>query len=198
VAGRFIVFEGIDASGKSTQARRLAKEIGGFFTFEPGDTPLGADLRRWLLDAATPMTPQTESLLMLADRSHHVASVIAPTLASGQHVVADRFFASTLAYQGYGRGVDLDALRSATDLAIGDCRPDKIILIDIDVETANERRARNHEDRFESADVDFHQRLRAGYLAMAEENPDAWVVLDGRPSFDDVAAAIDAVVRPLL
>jgi len=135
---------------------------------------------------------------MLADRSHHVASVIAPTLASGQHVVADRFFASTLAYQGYGRGVDLDALRSATDLAIGDCRPDKIILIDIDVETANERRARNHEDRFESADVDFHQRLRAGYLAMAEENPDAWVVLDGRPSFDDVAAAIDAVVRPLL
>ena len=105
---------------------------------------------------------------------------------------------STLAYQGYGRGVDLEALRSATDLAIGDCRPDKIILIDIDVDTANERRARNHEDRFESADVDFHQRLRTGYLTMAEENPDVWVVLDGRPSFDDVAAAIDAVVRPLL
>jgi dTMP kinase len=198
VSGRFIVFEGIDACGKSTQARRLAAAVDGLFTFEPGDTPLGADLRRWVLDAATPMTPVTESLLMLADRSHHVATVIEPTLASGRHVIADRYFASTLAYQGYGRGVDLGALRGATDLAIGSCRPDKIVLIDIDIATANERRERDHEDRFESADAAFHERLRDGYLAMAAADPDNWIVLDGRGSFDEVAHAIDNVVLPLL
>ena len=194
--GRFIVFEGIDASGKSTQARQLAERCGGLFTFEPGDTPLGVELRRWLLDASTPMVPQTEALLMLADRSHHVATVISPTLAAGRHVIADRFAASTLAYQGYGRGVDLAALRTATDLAIGDCRPDITLLIDIDIETANERRARNHEDRFESADAAFHERLRQGYLEMAATE-DHWCVIDGRGSFDDVRAAIEATLAPL-
>lgn len=194
--GRFIVFEGIDASGKSTQARHLAERCGGLFTFEPGDTPLGVELRRWLLDASTPMVPQTEALLMLADRSHHVATVIAPTLASGRHVIADRFAASTLAYQGYGRGVDLATLRTATDLAIGDCSPDLTLLIDIDVETANERRARNHEDRFESADAAFHDRLRQGYLEMAATE-ERWCVIDGRGTFEDVTAAIDAAVAPL-
>jgi len=196
VPGRFIAFEGIDASGKSTQARRLAERCEGLFTFEPGDTALGVDLRRWLLDAHTPMTPETEALLMLADRSHHVATVIAPTLAAGRHVIADRFAASTMAYQGYGRGVDLATLRVATDLAIGDCRPDLTVLIDIDIETANERRARNHEDRFESADADFHERLRQGYLAMAATQ-EHWYVIDGRGSFDEVAVAIDAAVAPL-
>lgn len=194
--GRFIVFEGIDASGKSTQARQLAERCGGLFTFEPGDTPLGVELRRWLLDASTPMVPQTEALLMLADRSHHVATVIAPTLAAGRHVIADRFAASTLAYQGYGRGVDLAVLRSATDLAIGGCRADITLLIDIDIETANERRARNREDRFESADAAFHERLRRGYLEMAAAENN-WCVIDGRGSFDDVTAAIDAALAPL-
>jgi dTMP kinase len=196
VVGRFIVFEGIDASGKSTQARHLAQQCQGLFTFEPGDTALGGELRRWLLDAATPMTPETEALLMLADRSHHVATVIAPTLASGRHVIADRFSASTLAYQGFGRGVDREKLRVATELAIGDCRPDLTLLIDIDIETANERRARNHEDRFESGDAAFHERLRQGYLAMAATE-ERWCVIDGRGTFDDVSAAITAAVAPL-
>jgi hypothetical protein len=117
--GLFVVFEGIDASGKSTQARRVAELHDAHFTFEPGDTPLGVDLRRWVLDAATPMTPITEALLMLADRSHHVRTVLEPTLARGRSVVSDRYFASTLAYQGYGRGVDLARLEAATELAIG-------------------------------------------------------------------------------
>ena len=132
--GRFVVFEGIDASGKSTHARRIATQRGALFTFEPGDTPLGGELRRWLLDGSTPMTPVTEALLMLADRSHHVATVIEPTLESGTHVIADRFYASTLAYQGYGRGVDLRDLEAATELAIGSCRPDLTVLIDIDID----------------------------------------------------------------
>ena len=189
--GLFLDFEGIDASGKSTQARRVAERYDALFTFEPGDTPLGVELRRWLLDAATPMTPATEALLMLADRSHHVRSVIEPTLASGRSVVSDRFFASTLAYQGYGRGVDLADLMAATELAIGDCRADLTILIDLALDTANERRARNHEDRFESADLNFHERVRQGYLEMAANDTQGWFVVDGASSEDEVAAIIE-------
>jgi dTMP kinase len=166
--GSFVVFEGIDASGKSTQARRVAELHDAHFTFEPGDTPLGVDLRRWVLDAATPMTPITEALLMLADRSHHVRTVIEPMLARGRSVVSDRYFASTLAYQGYGRGVDLDRL-----------------------EVANERRAPDVRDRFESADLDFHQRVRDGYLAIAAKWGERWCVIDGSHSESEVAALVD-------
>jgi dTMP kinase len=189
--GLFIVFEGGDASGKSTQARRSAEKYEARFSFEPGDTALGVDLRHWVLDAATPMTPNTEALLMLADRSHHVRSVIDPTLASGRSVVCDRFFASTLAYQGYGRGVNLVQLEVATDLAIDACRPDLTILIDLPLEVANERRAFDAKDRFESADLEFHQRVRDGYLAMAEKYGDTWFVVDGSGDEDVVARQID-------
>lgn len=189
--GTFVVFEGIDASGKSTQARRVATSRGALFAFEPGDTALGAQLRQWVLDAATPMAPQTEALMMLTDRSHHVATVIEPALTSGVHVVADRYAASSLAYQGYGRGVDLAELRAATQLAIGACAADLTVLIDIDIDTANDRRARNAEDRFESADAAFHERVREGYLELAHRDPSHWFMVDGRHSFEDVAAAID-------
>jgi dTMP kinase len=189
--GLFVVFEGIDACGKSTQARRVAKQRAARFVFEPGDTELGAHLRGWLLDATTPMSPRTEALMMLTDRSHHVATVIEPTLASGTHVVADRFYASTLAYQGFGRGVDLADLEAATDLAIGACRPDLTVLIDIDVDTANERRARSAQDRFESADDAFHDRVREGYLEMAARDHHRWFVVDGRVAIDEVGDAID-------
>ena len=188
--GLFVVFEGIDASGKSTQARRVAELRDAHFTFEPGDTPLGVDLRRWVLDAATPMTPITEALLMLADRSHHVRTVIEPALASGRSVVSDRYFASTLAYQGYGRGVDLARLEAATELAIGDVSagPDGLDRY------AARRRAtsdgpRTSRDRFESADLDFHQRVREGYLAIAAKWGDRWCVIDGSRSEVEVADA---------
>jgi dTMP kinase len=189
--GAFVVFEGIDASGKSTQARRSAALHDAHFTFEPGDTPLGVDLRRWVLDAATPMTPITEALLMLADRSHHVRTVIEPTLVSGRSVVSDRYFASTLAYQGYGRGVDLSRLDAATELAIGACLPDLTVLIDTPLEIANERRAPDVRDRFESADLEFHQRVREGYLAIAAKWGERWCVIDGSQSEVDVAASVD-------
>jgi len=189
--GSFVVFEGIDASGKSTQARRVAEVRGAHFTFEPGDTPLGVDLRRWVLDAATPMTPITEALLMLADRSHHVRTVIEPTLALGGSVVSDRYFASTLAYQGYGRGVDLARLEAATELAIGECLPDLTVLIDTPLEVAIERRAPDVRDRFESADLEFHQRVRDGYLAIAAKWGERWSVIDGALSESEVAALVD-------
>ena len=189
--GIFLVFEGIDASGKSTQAKRIAKERNALFTFEPGDTAVGKDLRRWLLDAATPMKPETEALLMTADRSHHVDTLIKPTLESAKSVVADRFYASTLAYQGYGRGVDLSQLRAATQLAIGDCLPDLTILIDLPVDVANERRERNAKDRFESSVIDFHNRVRSGYLELAKTDGVEWFVVDGTKSEVEVAALID-------
>ena len=195
--GLLLVFEGIDASGKSTQARRVAELHDAHFAFEPGDSPLGVDLRRWLLDASTPMKPETEALLMLSDRSHHVHTVIEPALGRGRDVVLDRYFASTLAYQGYGRGVDLAELRAATDLAIGVCRPDLTVLIDLDVAAAAERKARDSRDRFETSDLDFHQRVRDGYLAMAEQYGDAWWVVDGSSSEDDVARAIEARIATL-
>ncbi len=192
--GRFVVFEGIDASGKSTQARRVAEDRGARFTFEPGDTPLGADLRRWLLDASAPMSPVTESLLMLADRSHHAATVIEPELAAGRPVVSDRYWASSIAYQGYGGGVDLALLHAATELAIGDCRPDVTVLLDVPVEVADERRLRDHRDRFESADVAFHERVRAGYLELAAADPAHWRVVNGADDLATVSSAVDAVL----
>jgi dTMP kinase len=195
--GLFLVFEGIDASGKSTQARRVAALHDALFTFEPGDTPVGVDLRRWLLDAATRMTPTTEALLMLADRAHHVDTVIEPTLARGRSVVSDRFYASTLAYQGYGRGVDLGELRAATDLAIGTTRADLTVLIDLPLDVANERRGRDAKDRFESADLDFHERVRQGYLELAATDTEGWFVVDGSQSESEVALAIDRRVAAL-
>jgi dTMP kinase len=193
--GFFLAFEGIDVSGKSTQARRIAARYDALLTFEPGDTALGQELRRWVLDVAMPMNPSTEALIMLTDRSHHVHSVIAPALEAGRSVVCDRFYASTLAYQGYGRGVDLGLLRAASELAVGSCLPNLTILLDVPVEVVNERRAHDAKDRFEAEELAFHQRVRDGYLELAEEN--AWTVVDGARSEVDVARAIDERVADL-
>ncbi len=193
--GVFLVFEGIDVSGKSTQAQRVAAQRHARFTFEPGDTPFGRELRHWVLDATTPMAPATEALVMLSDRSHHVRSVIEPTLAEGRSVVSDRYFASTLAYQGYGRGVDLDLLRAATELAIGSCRPTLTILLDLPLDVVNERRAHDAKDRFEKEDLAFHQRVREGYLELAADA--SWVVLDGSRTEEEVARDVDVAVAHL-
>jgi dTMP kinase len=189
--GIFLAFEGIDASGKSTQARRVAAQRSARFTFEPGDSALGAQLRAWLLDASLEMNDATEALLMLADRAHHVASVIEPELQSGRHVVSDRFLASTLAYQGYGRGMDLSLLERATQLAVGSTVPDLTILLDLPLEVASQRRARSHHDRFESSDDSFHQRVRDGFLELARRGGDRWFVVDATASESDVGALID-------
>jgi dTMP kinase len=193
--GVFVAFEGIDVSGKSTQAKRVAAQHDALFTFEPGDSELGAQLRHWVLDAATPMAPVTEALMMLTDRSHHVRTVIEPTLESGRAVVTDRFFASTLAYQGYGGGVDLALLRAATQLAIGSTLPTVTVLLDLPVELVNERRAHDARDRFEAQSLAFHQRVREGYLALASEA--SWIVVDASTSEDDVAAVIDEKLSDL-
>ena len=192
----FVAFEGIDGCGKSTHAKRVAKAVGARFTFEPGDTPLGVMLRQRLLDVSEPMSPETEALLMLADRSHHVNTVINPALASGQSVVSDRFFGSTLAYQGYGRKMDLTPLRAATDVAIGTCRPNLTIVIDVPVAVAHDRRAPSQRDRFESATVDFHERVRQGFLTLAELEPN-WVVINGNQNLEAVIELVDAALAAI-
>jgi dTMP kinase len=193
--GIFVAFEGIDGSGKSRQARRVADSHNALYTMEPGGTPLGSELRRWLLDASAPMTAQTEALLMLADRAHHVADVIAPTLAAGTSVISDRFSASTIAYQGYGRGVDLAALVSATTLAIGDSTPDLTVLVDVTVDVARQRR--EHADRFEREGDDFFNAVRHGFLELAANDCAHWVVVDGSQSIDEVESAVDGALEKL-
>jgi dTMP kinase len=131
---------------------------------------------------------------MLADRSHHVTTVIEPTLDEGIDVIADRFFASTLAYQGYGRGVDLAELWAATNLAIGSCRPDLTFLLDVDVSVARQRGASRQDDRFESVPGDFLERVRDGYRKMAASDSDHWAVVDGTLSEEDVTSRIREVL----
>jgi dTMP kinase len=193
-----IAIEGIDGSGKSTQARLLADFLGALLTHEPGDTALGSRLRTLLLDASgSDITVRAEALLMAADRAQHVAEVVAPALDAGRWVVTDRFSASTLAYQGYGRGLDVEELRSLAGWAAGGLTPDLTVLVDLPSELAPTRRGQTA-DRLERLDAGFHERVRHGYLDMASADPVGWVVVDGVPARDDVAAAVrDAVTERL-
>jgi dTMP kinase len=176
--GRFIVMEGIDGSGKSTQVQSLATSLGALLTSEPGGTPLGRQLRSLLLEPhrADP-SMRTEALLMAADRAEHVARVIEPALASGRWVVSDRFAASTLAYQGHGRGMDLDELRRITRFASGGLEPDLQVLLDLPVTLARQRMC-DAADRMEDLGEEFFDRVRAGYMSLARSDPDHWVVID--------------------
>lgn len=192
--GAFVAFEGIDGCGKTTQARRVAEETGAIFTFEPGDTPLGASLRAAVLDAAVDLDATSELFVMAADRAQHVAQVIEPALAGGRDVVCDRYSGSTLAYQGYGRGLDLAAIRSVLDVATRGLEPDLTILLDCPVAVARARRGHRAtaSDRFESDDA-FSERVRAGFLELATA-AGSWVVIDAAGPLADVAKAVDALV----
>lgn len=195
---RFIAFEGGEGCGKSTQAARLADAIGAVLTREPGGTDLGLRLRELLLDPATEhVDRRAEALLMAADRAQHVAAVVRPSLAAGRHVVSDRFAASSLAYQGYGRGLPLDEVRELSAWATDDTWPDLIVLIDVPVETAAARLGEDL-DRFEQADDGFHQRVTDGFRDLAAADPARWVVIDGTPPVDVVAAAVRKAVSERL
>ncbi len=196
--GRLIAFEGVDGSGKSTQARRVAATRDALATFEPGDTPLGAALRAAVLDATVPATPLAEVLVMAADRAQHVAAVIEPALSSGRDVVCDRFGGSTLAYQGYGRGVPLADVTTVVGIATGGLEPDVTVLLDVELAVARERfGAAGAHDRFEAADAGFLERVRDGFLALAAAS-ERWVVVDGARPPDEVARDVDAAIRTLL
>jgi len=188
VAGRFIALEGGDGCGKSTQARLLAEAVGARLTREPGGTPAGERMREIVLDPATgELDLRSEVLLYAASRAEHVAKVIRPALESGEDVVCDRFVASSLAYQGYGRQLVVDEVAYVNDWGTGGLRPDLTILVEVPNEVAAERMG-TELDRLEAVGDDFRHRVAEGYRKMAAE--DGWAVVDGTGTVDEVFARV--------
>jgi len=200
--GRFITFEGIDGSGKTTQFRMLAhwlRERGKDVveTVEPGGTAIGKQIRRILLDpASADLKPRAELLLYFASRAQNVDEVIRPALDAGQTVLCDRFTDSTLVYQGCGRGLDTDVVRDLDRIACRGLKPDVTFLIDIDLETSLARAKRRNErtgpaeSRIDEESAAFHERVRQGYLALAKAEPDRIVVIDGTAGIGEVGQQI--------
>ena len=201
--GRFIVFEGPEGAGKSTQIQRLARRIErsgrrSVTTREPGGTPAADRIRELLLDPDLTIDPLPEFLLYAAARAQHVRERIRPALVAGAVVLCDRFAASSLAYQAYGRGLEPAWVDSVNATATGGLRPDVTILLDLPAEEGLARVAtRGASDRLERADDGFHRRVRDGYLRQAESDP-SWTVIDARAGEDEVAEAVWAAVAPNL
>lgn len=195
----FITFEGIEGSGKSIQAQRLAAVLGPttVLTHEPGGTALGRSIRSLLLDLESrDMAPAAEVLLFFADRAQHVAEVVRPALEAGRTVVSDRYVDSSLAYQGYGRRVPLDLVRAAAELATGGLSPDLTVLLDVPVEVGLARvAARGVRDRMEGEVREFHERVRAGYQALMAQDPGRWVRIDATGTPDGVATLVLAALE---
>ena len=195
--GRFIVLEGGEASGKSTQAALLSSALGAVLTREPGGTALGERVRNLLLDPAVPApVARAEVLLLLAARAQHVEEVIEPALVSGHDVVCDRFAGSTLAYQGSGRGLDPDELARLSAWAAGGVEPDVVVLLRVgrDVATGRLRDRAGGEDRMEAEGAAFFFRVDEGYATLAAADPDHWRVVDGSGSIEDVAQRVMVAV----
>lgn len=196
--GRFIVFEGGEACGKSTQARLLAQRLDALFTFEPGATELGKIMRQIVLDHDTHhLDARAEALLIAADKAQHVRAIIEPALDAGRHVVCDRFVDSALAYQGFGRGLDLEELERVLDFATGGLRGDLVFLLDVSDHVADARLG-SQRDRLESESAAFHRRVREGFRTLAGADPKRWAVIDGEGSIDEVSARIDGILHERL
>ena len=203
--GFFLTLEGPEGSGKSTQARRLADRLTAsgltcVVTREPGGTALGEAVRRILLHAPEPSpVPAADALLFNAARAQLAAEVIEPALERGEVVICDRFGDSTLAYQGFGAGQPLEALRSLAHFAVGDLHPDLTVLIDLPAEEGLARKQADEVTRFEErADLEFHRRVRDGFLALAAAEPDRFVIVDGRQTVEAIEAAVFEALRPRL
>lgn len=188
--GLFITFEGADGCGKTTQLNLLAellksqgKEV--LVTREPGAPGLGEKIREILLNYDGEVSSKAESFLFLADRAQHIDVVVKPAVEKGIIVLCDRYTDSTVAYQGYGRGLDLDRIKLLNDIATGGMKPNLTIVFDIDVETSM-KRVGKEKDRMESAGVEFHNRVRKGYLALAKQEPHRIKVIDASKSIEDI------------
>jgi dTMP kinase len=208
VIALFLSFEGGEAAGKSVQAARLAESLGAggrdvLLTREPGGTPFAERIRDVLLHAReVDLTPEAQALLFSAARAQHTRDVIRPALVAGKVVVADRYFDSTLAYQGYGLGADLEGLRAMTRFAVGSLVPHRTFLIDVPVAVTLSRLATRSGtarwDRFHGDDRPFYERVRDGYLRLAAAEPGRFVVVDGDRPEEVVAADIRRQVDQLL
>ena len=203
----FITLEGPDGGGKSSQAQCLAEylraeNIEVLLTREPGGSPIGDQIRNVIMELEnTDMDARTEFLLFSASRSQHIAEVIRPNLENGLTVISDRFFDSSLAYQGYGQRLPLETLKAITNFATSGLTPDLTLLLDLPVEEGLRRReADGNWNRMDAYDIDFHRRVRRGYLELAAESPKRWVILNAEQSFDalqdEVRHAVMERLRP--
>ncbi len=201
----FITLEGPEGGGKTTQARWLAEHLRArglpvLFTREPGGTAIGDQIRRILMDLGnTGMHLRTEILLFQASRAQLVDEVLRPHLQDGGLVVCDRYYDASLAYQGYGHQLDLDALRLVTGFATAGLRPDLTLLLDLPVEAGLRRKQHEGEwNRLDAYAVEFHTRVREGYLALAGAEPQRWVIIDATPPIEAVQEEIRRVVEQRL
>ena len=207
----FITFEGIEGCGKSTQAKRLVNRLRELavplvFTLEPGGTSVGQKIRHILLDSRNQhLSPLTELLLYAADRAQHVEEVIKPALEQEKWVLCDRFFDATTVYQGYARGLDMKLIVTLNEKASPGIRPDITFLIDCAVEIGLERALKRNriqfqegQDRFEREKKDFHEAVREGYLTMAMEDRERFVVVDGTLKEDELEEIIFKHVEPFV
>lgn len=200
----FITFEGGEGSGKSSQAEELRRwlstqGIPAILTHEPGGTELGekiSDLVKWAQN--TDISPMTELLLFNASRAQHVKEVIRPALYEGKAVICDRFDDSTTAYQSYGRGLDLKMVKKINTTATGGLRPNLTVLLDISVKDGLARKRGEKLDRFEKEDLDFHRKVREGYLKLAGEELDRWLVIDAMQSKEKISEKIYETLKSLL
>jgi dTMP kinase len=193
--GLFLAFEGGERCGKSTQAALAAGSLGALLTREPGGTAVGERIRSIILDPDLgELGAEAELLLMAAARAEHVRTVIEPTLDSGRHVVTDRFSGSSVAYQGYGRGIDLEQVRAISRFATGGVEPDLTLLLEVPAEVVAARAA-GTPDRIEALDAGFHERVREGFGDLARSEPERWVVVDGVGTPPEVATRVLAALR---
>jgi len=197
-SGGLIALEGCDGVGKSVQAALLARALGAELTREPGGTALGEAVRRLVLSEEVDVSSaRAEALLMLAARAEHVERVVRPALERGQWVVTDRFSASTLAYQGWGRGLDVGELARLDRFATGGLTATLNVLLDVPEDLAAKRRTESG-DRIDSEPDSFHARVRVGFSNLVAAAPDEWVVVDGVGAVDDVAKRVLAAVSDRL
>ncbi len=200
----FITFEGGEGCGKTVQARALYRRlqrlaVPALLTQEPGGTPLGKKLSRWLKWADDmDISPLTELLLFNASRAQLVAKVIRPNLQNGRVVICDRYADSTTAYQGYGRGLELAMVAATNQAATQGLKPDITVLLDMPVEAGLARKGITRQDRFEQEDVTFHRRVREGYLKLTAIEPERWLVIDASQSRAKIGQIIWRSVSRLL
>lgn len=200
--GLFITFEGADGCGKTTQMELLAKYLKNngkdvLLTREPGGKGLGEKVREILLNYNGPVSDRCESFLFLADRAQNIDIIVNPAVSQGKIVLCDRHIDSTVAYQGYGRGLDIERINKLNDIATNGKKPDLTFVFDIDIETSM-KRVGKEKDRMESAGIDFHNRVREGYLELAKQEPQRIKVLDATNTIEEIHSNVVNILKDFL